>query len=154
MNSFKILLISIVLTFSNCTSKGEDLLGKWTVKEVVCPDDGWVYPPLSALPRCKDNNMIYGSQVSEFGLLFYKAKEKNALLEFKVNNEISTTLFYANYGEKIYEYYPKLDTLKIKFRKPDSNTETIRYDGKFTFKSDHEAVWDLGGGKKFFLIKE
>jgi len=92
------------------------------------------------------------------GRLFYLAEEEDAIIEFGTANQVNTTLFFSNYGEKIFEYYPSEDLLKIKFKGLDSlmssTGEQIVYQGKFILETENKARWKVSENKTLVLERK
>ena len=160
MKKFKtnILILTIVSFAIGCQNKPDQLIGKWKAISVIGPYSYVTNPPPSVLYPNSVRSKYGAHGRSNTGDLFYLAQEENAVIEFKKDKTVKTTLFYANFGEKIYEYYPNIDTLKVKFIGKVTSVmptgEQILYDGRLTFIDDKTLKWELSESRIITLKKE
>ena len=153
---FALLIIALISCSEN---KSNYLIGKWKITSESKSNQNTErieYPPLSALNNERQRPEYGSHNESNNTLLFYLAKEDGATIEFNNDSTIETSLFFANYGKKHYEYYPNIGTLKIKFTSrdysfPSSSGERILYEGKIENVNDKTIKWILNSGKTLTL---
>ena len=158
MKSIYIYSIFSILLLGCTKNKVNELTGSWKIDEV----DRSNFKSLLAIPHSPPSAYDFpkydSHQKPVTGNLFYLAKEDNATIEFKNDKSVKTTLFFANYGKKMFEYYPAIDTLQIKFVNSDTTisgtSEQIIYEGRFSFHNNNTAIWELANGIVMRMSKE
>lgn len=133
------------------------LTGKWRITKI----DKANFKQFSAVPSLDNNEgrKPYDTTLLDnMGNLYYLALEEDAIIEFKANHEMHTTLFLANFGEKTYEYDPATEKLAIIFLHQFDDTvipnEYEVYSGKFSLVDPSTANWHLDNGKIFTLERQ
>lgn len=132
---FKLIIIGLVAFFLSCVQNQKSIVGNWKITKVIEPKKN----PLP--PRPNDFKNSIGRYV-----------------EFKSDSTVATDLFHSNFGQKIYEYFPDLDMLKIKQvgitdATMSSTGEWIVYEGRLTQIDDNVLKWELSDGSILIFEK-